>query len=135
MTLQQQMQQRREFLTKELLNLKSDTLRVFICNNSDYAYGMVTDNKNIIGIDTVMDLRAIVFTTTFEYTKSKTTGSCCSAMNPETGYCYQHLTKEAFYESVHNGSINARNYKATPYADFEDYVKKNPWEIKNFTEL
>lgn len=42
------LKQKREKLIAELLKVKDEGLRVFVCNSDYYAYGIMTDGINIV---------------------------------------------------------------------------------------
>lgn len=124
-------------LTNELLQLKAEGLRVFINtinpnDHNNHAYGLITDETDIIYVE-YDEQENRLFTTSFEYVPSRTTGSCCPAV--ENGYGYEHLSKKVFEESVKYGRRLACQYKATLYDNFNHYMRIDPWRKEHYTEL
>lgn len=124
----------REFLIHELNDITLQGYRVFINNEDqfqDYNYGIITDGKDILYVECCRNEPLIE--TALPYIKSKENGSMCPAI--EDGVGYTHLSEDAFLESVKYGKKLAAKYHVTFYADFDDYVKRNSFEMKNYIEL
>ncbi len=121
--------QKREKLTKELLKVKNEGIRTFINRHDDFAYGIMTDGINIIGMQ--FSECGNGFTTSFEYVPNRKTGSACRTS--KNGYEYKELSKNVFFESVQNGKILAWEYGATLYRNFEQYFDAH--KQKYYTEL
>lgn len=122
--------EKKEKLRNELNKLKSDGLRVFISKSDYYAYGLMTDGKNIIYVQ--YSTYGEGFKTIFEYIPSRKNGSGCATLKE----CYEHkeLSMEIFYESVQCGKILADNYKAERYKDIEQFFRINH-NIDMYVEL
>lgn len=122
--------EKKEALEKELLKVKSEGLRVFINKSSDYAYGLMTDGKNIIYIQFTDYFYG--FKTTFEYVPKGSTGSGCVTL--DKGDCYKELNKDIFLEAVNIGKKRAL-YHAELYKSFEHYLKIYPDFYRFYKEL
>lgn len=121
--------EKKEALEKELLKVKSEGLRVFISKSSDYAYGLITDGKNIIYIQFADYFYG--FKTTFEYVPKRSTGSGCATL--DKGYCYKELNKDIFLEAVYIGKERALYQEL--YRSFEHYLKIHPDFYRFYKEL
>lgn len=113
--------EKKEALKKELLKVKSEGLRVFISKSPDYAYGLMTDGKNIICVHFAQYFYG--FDTTFEYIPNKNTGSGCATL--DKGCYYKELNKDIFLEAVRTGKNRAFVYGAELYKNFEQYYKNH----------
>lgn len=112
--------EKKEKLRNELNKLKLDGLRVFISKSDYYAYGLMTDGKNIIYVQ--CSTYGEGFKTIFEYIPSRKDGSGCSTL--ENGYEYEELSKEVFDEAVKIGKhLALHKYRAELYKSFEQYFR------------
>lgn len=125
---------KRRLLIDELMNLKSESLRVFINNLNDIVYsnyGLISDNKNIIYVQ--FGECSNLFETVFEWVPSRKNGSGCLTL--EKGYGYEHLSKEVFYEAVNEGKRLANKYGAELYTNLEQFLKKDIYTETHYIEL
>ena len=122
--------EKKEKLRNELNKLKSDGLRVFISKSDYYAYGLMTDGKNIIYVQ--YSTYGEGLKTIFEFSQSRGNGPGCATL--KEGYEYKELSMEIFYESVQCGKILADNYKAKRYKDIEQFFRINH-NIDMYVEL
>lgn len=133
MTVAERNANKRERLTNELLKVKTEGLRVFI-NTPDvhnyFNYGLITDGKNIIGVNFAE--YGSGFTTTFDYVPTKNCGSGCATL--ESGYQYTELSKEVFEEAVKDGKRFAMKLGAIFYRDI-DHFFNDAWHKKAYVEL
>lgn len=121
----------KEALKKELLKAKSEGLRVFISKSPDYAYGLMTNDINMIYVDVIN--YSYGFTTSFKYVPSKATGGGCHTL--DKGCYYKELNKEIFLEAVNTGKKRAFVYGADLYRSFEHYLKRHPDFYRFYREL
>lgn len=123
--------EKKEALKKELLKAKPEGLRVFISKSPYYAYGLMTDGKNIIYVQFTDYFYG--FDTTFEYVPKGSIGSGCATL--DKGYYYKELNKDIFLEAVNNGKRRAFVYGAELYKNFEHYLRRHPDFYKFYKEL
>lgn len=125
----------RNFLKKELLELKKNNpeLRVFLAKN--FCEGIITDGKNIVGINLGNFPSFKSIEASFKYSSLKAGTGCAIEDIHGKKNSFPHFTMAEFKYCIYRGYILTYEYGAKFYENFEEYVNKTKTFIFNFEEL
>lgn len=123
------------FIKKELLELKKNNpeLRVFLAKN--FCEGIITDGKNIVGINLGIFPSFKSIEASFKYSSLKAGTGCAITNIHGEKVTFSHFTIAEFKYCVNRGHILTCEYDAKFYKNFEEYVNRPKTFDFNFEEL
>ncbi len=125
-------EEKRKLLEGQLLKLKKEGLRVFICKNEEYHYGLISDGTHLVGIQ--MQPFGPVFSLCYKYVPSKCYGSGVCEPKYENFNGYSEMSKEDYLSCVNFGYHYALSHKIRTYKGLGEYMN-HKWNANCYIEL
>lgn len=119
----------RNLLKEQLESLKTQGLRVFICRDRDYCYGLISDGKDIVYTEKVIGPR---FSLSYIYIPTKNFGDGVSYWQQYEGK--MNLSLDDYKSCVEFGRSYAKANGIALYKNLEMYMK-DKWRRDNYVEL
>lgn len=125
-------EEKRKLLEGQLLKLKKEGLRVFICKNEEYLYGLISDGTHLVYIQ--MQPFSPVFSLCYKYIPSRCYGSEVSEPKYEKFNGLSEISKEDYGSCVNFGYHYALSHKIRTYKGLSEYMN-DKWNADCYIEL
>lgn len=115
-------EEKRKLLERQLLKLKKEGLRVFICKNEEYHYGLISDGMHLVGIQ--MQPFGPVFSLYYKYVPNNKYGSCVSERKYENYNGRSEISMEDYISCKNFGHAFVCSHNLVAYKDLNKYMDK-----------